>query len=83
MHSLSNKYFKCIQSQKVNIILENTFGNDKLYIVSAINTSNEYKVKNVNIILENSFGNDKLYIVSAINTSNEYKVKKLNIILEK
>ena len=54
-----------------------------LYIVSAINTSNENKVKNVNIILENSFGNDKLYIVSGINTSNEYKVKNLNIILEK
>ena len=37
---------------KSNIILENSFGNDKLYIVSAINTSNEYKVKNLNIILE-------------------------------
>ena len=54
-----------------------------LYIISAIYSSNEYKVKNVNIILENNFGNDKLYIVSAINTSNEYKVKNVNIILEK
>ena len=37
---------------KVNIILEKSSGNDKLYTVSAINTSNEYKVKNLNIILE-------------------------------